>query len=819
MKKKNLVILLIFPFLIAVFCIVTVNTTYNKIDVDISYIEWDYNDMEGFQISDNTYLLEARGVNQRFYKVSGDGALVWSVKNKNSDDSEPCAEIIEKSGKYYLKAIKAGEVIITCSNKNGNVYRQMIGVIYKDAAILLYPSIGGSQTNIDSTIYYGEYDHKIGNPAEIEMKMLVVPTSAADEMNVSCTDNITFDKKTSVIAIKGTGHANLTLSLPSGKAEPRSFDFEIVDEGVNVYSYEDLLYCTNKSKNGEIAVLRKSFESIYNAYVLDDSGKPIKSGNGYMTKSNNIECFGNYDAKTGKFSFDSEVYSFTTTFNKNYIDQWNEFAKTNSQYSPITDQVKVGLRVQKDFYGNGYTINLHNLTYPYSYVLMNNEAGEVVRIPQLTSDNLFRGPLKFYSLGDPNNLPLVSLYGQDNIGMYVDGDGITVNDVNIKNCEFGDRLANLATVGTVLEIYGDDVTIKNSRLSNGRNIVRSFSSMNLKMSNNLLSYSQNFLFVTGANEYVPVDQNARAKFSMLDGSVKSEIVGKFLAPDADGDKIINEFLMKYYPNTQDQNSMRNTLQSIQAALNDVDKVKGNFKGSTEITDCYFYQSGISSICMESLFNSTFLETASPSLITDLFAIMEDGGKSMVPYVPQHVSGVSYPVKLNISGDTRFYDYKIGENIELEGLISENLSTVANSLGVTFDGKEVNIDMIFPLKKLMMNRASIQGSVYTDPSNGNKYINVPVAFYGGGLNLSEVTANHYENKSNLSAKMDVNLLDSCLSYQQSGGSDLVSRMKAMALKTVITVSGYEPFSFQFIKGGYLYGETPKVTDLIANVKGE
>jgi hypothetical protein len=38
-----------------------------------------------------------------------------------------------------------------------------------------------------------------------------------------------------------------------------------------------------------------------------------------------------------------------------------------------------------------------------------------------------------------------------------------------------------------------------------------------------------------------------------------------------------------------------------------------------------------------------------------------------------------------------------------------------------------------------------------------------------------------------------------------------------LKTVITVSGFEPFSFRFTKNGYLYGETPKVTDLIANAK--
>ena len=46
--------------------------------------------------------------------------------------------------------------------------------------------------------------------------------------------------------------------------------------------------------------------------------------------------------------------------------------------------------------------------------------------------------------------------------MYVDGDNIRVNDVNLKNCDFGDRMANLDTVGTVMEIYGDNVAVTNS---------------------------------------------------------------------------------------------------------------------------------------------------------------------------------------------------------------------------------------------------------------------------------------------------------------------------------------------------------------------
>ena len=825
MKKKNLIILLVFPFLIAVFCIVTVNTTYNKIDVDISYIDWKYNDMEAFQISSNTYPLEAQGVNQRHYKVSGDGELVWTVENKNGGDTEPCAEIIKKGGQYSLRAIREGEVTITCSNKKGNVYRQMTGIVYKDAAILLYPTIGSSQTNIDSTIYYGEYDHRRGNAASIEMKLVVVPTSEATAMDISCSDNISFDKDSAVIGIKGVGKAKLTISLPSGLAAPRSFEFEIVDEGVNVYTYDDLLYCTNRSEKGEIAVLRKSFESVDNAFVFDADGKPIKSGNAYRTRSNNVECFGNYDSKTGKFTFAEEIYSFTTTYNKNFIDQWNEFVKTNSSYAPLSDKINVGLRVQKDFYGNGYTLNLHNLTYPYSYLPMTNESGEIVRIPQLTSDNLFRGPLKFYTLGDPNNLALVSLYGQDNIGMYVDGDGITVNDVNLKNCEFGDRLANLATVGTVLEVHGNNVTVKNSRLSNGKNVVRSFSSMNLTLSNNLLSNSQNFLLVTGSNEYVPVDLETLTSFYMIDGSVRAEIIGEFIKPaprDAsgkptisNGDTDLNEFIFGYFPTTEQQTKVRRAVTSIQNAINDARSVQGKFKGSTEVNDCYFYQSGISAICMESLFNSSFTETGVPSELTSMLNSL-----GLAPYIPTHVSGTSYPVKLNISGDTRFYDYKIADNIELGGLIEENLSSVANSLDITIDGKQVDIDTIFPLKRLMADRALMVGALYTDSSNGKKYVNGPVAFYGGGLNLSEVTLNNYENKSSFSAQVDVDLLDSCLSYKQSGGSNGSSQqLKAMALKAVVTVAGYEPFSFQFVRNGYLYGETPKVTDLIANVKGE
>jgi len=401
--------------------------------------------------------------------------------------------------------------------------------------------------------------------------------------------------------------------------------------------------------------------------------------------------------------------------------------------------------------------------------------------------------------------------------MYIDGDNITVNDVNIKNCEFGDRLANLSTVGTVMEVAGRNVTVKNCQISNGKNVLRSFSSMDLTVSNCILSNSQNFLFVTGANEFVSVDSDAVAVFSQLDGSTKTEVIGKFLEPKADGDAIINKFLVDFCGTSSEKAAMRRALESIQSALNAQSNLKGNFKGSTKIDNCYFYRSGISSICLESMFNSPFLETNSPSMITQLFSMMSEGGKTLVPYTAKQVTGTSYPVKLEILGDTRFYDYKTADAIELEGLIEENITDVANSLGL-YDA-QIDLDTVFPLKSMAMQKANNQGSAYRDPESGKQYVNIPIAYYGGGLNLSEVNVSGAENSSSYSGELEIDLMESYLNLSGSSDSSNLSKMKGLVLKTVITVTGFEPFQFRFIRGGYLYGETPKVTELVANAKGE
>ena len=153
MKKKNLIILLLMPFLIASLCIVTVNTTFHIVDIDITAIQWDYKDYEPFKLDDKLYPLNAVAVTQKNTTIGEGNDLVWAVRNKDANDSEVYAEIVMQNNRYYLKTIKEGDIIITCSNRNGNVSKSMTGVIYENAVLIVQPKISGSQYHNFTHVY------------------------------------------------------------------------------------------------------------------------------------------------------------------------------------------------------------------------------------------------------------------------------------------------------------------------------------------------------------------------------------------------------------------------------------------------------------------------------------------------------------------------------------------------------------------------------------------------------------------------------------------------------------------------------------------
>ncbi|MBQ9785547.1 MAG: hypothetical protein IJW29_08595 [Clostridia bacterium] len=809
MKKKNIAILLLLPYLIALLGVLTVNITFKVFENDIAYISWSYKDIEAFKMGDGVrYQLKATGVTASNAPLAQGNDLVWSVANSDGAE-EPHAKIEESNGKTYLVPLSEGEVTLTCSNEKGNVTRRTTVIIYVNSVIFVRTRVQSSQNNIDNTLYYGEYDLKNGEkvPAEIALEVVCYPEALKKTVEVVHEENLKIDTASGTVRDLSPGKASFVLRggfEEDGTLTTFQYSFEVVDEGVNVYTYDDLMNCTNRSDEGEIVVLRKSFESLENFRRSD---------------VNNVVSFGDYNSKTGKFSF--AKYSFQTTYNRNYIDQWNAFAKKDSYYKQISDRINVGIRVQKDFYGNGYTINLHNLTFPYDVTEYTDQNGKIVSVPTLRSDNIFRGPLPLYTLGNPNNMPLISLYGQDNIGMYIDGDNITVNDVNLKNCDIGESFSNLQYVGTVMEINGDGVTVKNSVLQNGKHVVRAFSAEELLIDNCLLQNALNFLLVMGSNNYIPIDGSQTYTFKTADGETVTATLDDFLDPTDESNTSGNELLNQYLAGKYDSAKMRAALEAIQRSLNSGSEGLP-YDGSAEVKDTLFYRSGIASVCMESSFNGPFLYSKAPSLITDLFGLVTENSRPVVPMTPEKVTGVSYPVELNLTGKTKFYDYKTQDDLDLTYLINENISAVAQdmleSMGQSKD-VTVTIDDIFPLKSMLYGAASKNGCLYG--SDGKSYLNVTVAFYGGGANLSRVTYEGLENADCMGDAMAVDWLASYLPNQVEfeNVKELFSNpsaVKGMMQKMVTVVTGTESFRFVCMKGdGYLFGETPRVAELREN----
>ena len=813
MIKKNLIVLLLIPFLIALIGAAAVKTTYKMIDNDIKDISWNYGDVEIFKVN-NTFKLEAMVVADG--EVDEDNKLTWQIENEDYSDNEVHGIIRKTNDDFYLDTLTCGNVIITCSNKKGNVYRSMKGIIYDHAAIIITNEIQSSQQNIDNNLYYGEYDLKDGKKekAEFILDVKVGPNdyTKAYQNNLyvdSKTSNIDFDIKTGEVKIKDTGMASITIGCNSvGEIKKQSYNFEIVKNGINVYTYEDLLNCTNKSTTGEIAVLRKSFESLEN-YNSN-------------SKNGNVELFGKYDSKKKTFDFKNEIYSFTTTYNHEFIDKWNENASKHN-VATISNKVYSGLRIQKDFYGNGYTINMHNLTFPTGSSKM-KIGGETVLVPTLEPKDLFRGPLPFYALGDHNNMPLIEAFGQDNSCLYIDGNNIVVNDINIKNCDFSNSLGFLDYVGTTVDVNGNNNTIKNSRLSNGKNVLRTFSTNNFTLDNSILSNARNFLLYAGSNEYTKPYENKEYEFILYDGSTIKTTLSEYLAKNGEGDKLLTNYCSGNFDSWQ---MMYKALDSLQKALCDTSGLYDSnnnviYKGEVNVNNSLFYRSGVASIGLDSMFDGAYLYSSIPSVInTILGKLQTQEGIEISKLLTSNTGGQSYPIILNVDGTTKFYDYKEIDNVDISGLIKENITafaqTAAESLHTSLpEGWEFNLDQIFPVKEYLLEQATAKNAVYV--KDGVKYINCPIAYYGGGYNLNKVNFDDEKLEENLAGEMKIDLVNKFTTMKVASSEETVKLVKQLMMKAITSTIGNDPFRFVCLKGnGYLYNEMPNVKELIKNNK--
>lgn len=781
----------------------TTNFLFTKIQGDITNIVWNYKNQEVFSLSSGKVLLEATPILANHQEdVNAD--LNWTVENINLNE-EKHAEIENFDDDAYLKLLSVGDIKVSCTNNSGNISKSFRAKIFTDGALVINTTLPRSFNAIGPNDNYGIYDFNGDEVVNASFKLDITaePYDVMNMMTLSFSDNIRFSAQTGIVEILRPGPAYVSFDSSMPEVVPGdSYTFDVIENGYNVYSYQDLLNCTNKSDKGRIVCLQTNLETLKNTYQTDSTGKVILDEEGKPTKlSADVDLFGTYDFKTNKFNFSNEVYRFASTYNTKYIDEYN--AQTAVESEKIKDQLVAGLRIQKDFYGNGFIINAHALCYPTGEI----NTGE--NLATLGKDDLFRGPLPFIIIGN-NQSPIVKAYGQDNVGFYIDKDNVTLNGVYFKNCDFSNILQNNDTTGTVLEVNGNNVSIINSHLSSGRTILRAFSTENLLVKNSLLEKGREFIAKIGSNEYEKIDLSSMVTFSFM-GKNYEMSKEQFFTTGQDGISAatISEQLLKYGISSSQfsYDDLVYGAQVLQEALNQEDKVKdqnGNliYKGSVTFEDTFFYQSGLFSLGIDSMFNGPYLYDGNP-VKEELNVIL-----SGVLY-PSNVGGVSYPTKTVLKGDTRFYDYKTLAQTDTNCLVYQNVSDLNG-------GTMIDLDSFFPIKKLFLEEA--EKKKYVASLGDEKYLSAAIVKYGGGSNLSTIDYQELTSKAEFGDKVILDTFDASLKARpaSSGFNDLLIFMIGRCVPMAL---GFSPFEVMMYNGSspsgaYLFQEQVSL-DILKN----
>lgn len=163
-------------------------------------------------------------------------------------------------------------------------------------------------------------------------------------------------------------------------------------------------------------------------------------------------------------------------------------------------------------------------------------------------------------------------------------------------------------------------------------------------------------------------------------------------------------------------------------------------------------------------------------------------------------------------------------MDITGLIEENFSTILSSLPKSLQDKvyeifgrnpngdkevSISIDDFFPIKPAIQQLASNKGCYYSGTLPGSEtsgqYRNLPVAYYGGGVNLSSVDRSERNGVSHFQEAVPLDLIQ----YYLDHGSGVRGRL----YKIVSFFTGFEPFKFTRQKAdGEWFGLAPNVSEL-------
>ena len=360
-------------------------------------------------------------------------------------------------------------------------------------------------------------------------------------------------------------------------------------------------------------------------------------------------------------------------------------------------------------YGNGYSIDADNITQSakkYNY-------------------SIFNGPLDLLALSYGNtSAGNARIKAQDNIVFVVRNNGININNVELKGCsdssiiESGQAdLSKLNNVGTVLEVIGDDLNLNYSRVNNGRTVIRIYGQPNqdnpdrlqqnindykivTNISNCIFSYAREFLMKLGTNQIMR----------------NPSVVGEELAlPNEDPSKYEHAApsFKRENGETYATNSEKDDYFVEKYLLTDIN-----------LKDSIFYGAGLFCIGFESQFAGLALHG------------YDYGNYKFSNLGWRAIAGTSYPARIKMHGDVRFYDWKEVNRIDSSTII-EGDSNILETIGL-----DLNVSNL--LKKYN-NEYPNNKAIYK--YQGNDYINGAIVFYGGGKNYSWVDTSNVNSEFN------------------------------------------------------------------------
>lgn len=652
---------------------ITVSSTDGNNTISLVFAAATVDIFTAYHMSSNNTIIHKKNSSINYVAISepydDNITYVWSIENPNILSLE------ENGGICTLTALSEGETTLTVSAYNGSgiICASVTKTIKSVTPIYSIQFVDNAKTyGIENILTIGS--KKLQGGLYVEDRTELAIKILTDEGLVNYTGKyLNFDTSDdSIITPYVTLTAFKVNSVGTGSAE-------ICAE----WQYADYF----KESTSATMTLRSVYEGV-NVATYEELDKATEEGKQVILKDNIMLGKENATAE--------ELKAMAKTMPTTY--DW-QFYKNKGLSRP---EVYYLIEFKNDVYGNGYSICGEYFT----------KAADSTGMPLL-----FKGPLDFVAIAT------ASVKAQDNIVFLVRTDGVTINNVVLEGCtdksliKDGEYdLSCLNYTGTTLEI-ASDANIKNSRISNGRNVVRIYagdvtlgspvmdSFDNFNASDERINVTIESCIMTSAREFiVKIGSNRTVKSS---GDSESTF---------EAQKFTKENGSEYDPfdpaNSSDDYFNNKYL------INDV-----TLKNSVLAT------SGLFAIGIETHFAGPLLAGFASAKIINW----------------TELAGTSFACALHFVGDVKLLDWK-------------NLSNVDSSTLIETTGNHkpfLTLDISAMLEKVY--QTNLEYADVISEIEGKSYLHGGIASYGGGYNYSYIDFDNFTSEQMEKYRINLSIL--------------------------------------------------------------